>query len=421
MGQISLPGVSEQGKSDAFNRDPCAGIPVDTPPREGDPGPGPRQFLVRWLIDGTGGPPRTDVLVCVENGRIARLVDHQACPVPEGMPGPAEMTLIPALVDAHVHLNLSGDKDPELRETLRRAEYAGIMPLLRRHLADHRAHGVVAVRHAGDHQAFGLRFATENTSPLLGGVFLQTAGRAWKAQGRYGDIIGRSPEAGERLVTAIAREGRAGEWVKIVQSGINSLSVFGKQTAPQFEEVDLRDAICLCHDLGMKVMVHANGKEPVCQAVLAGADSIEHGFFMGPEALALMAERGVAWVPTACTMKAFSLNGPDRTGRAEVARRTLRHQLAQVLLARDLGVRLVLGTDAGSPGVPHGKAVREELALFLEAGLSLEEAVRAGAFEGARLLGLDQDIGTIAPGKRAAFLLLKGSPSQKGPLVAALL
>jgi imidazolonepropionase-like amidohydrolase len=173
-------------------------------------------------------------------------------------------------------------------------------------------------------------------------------------------------------------------------------------------------------------MVHANGELPVRIALEAGCRSVEHGFFMGPDNLRRMAEKGICWIPTAVTMKAMAgcleasargcggIRGQGKTaleGRpAQVARQTLDHQLEQISMARQYGVSIAVGTDAGSMGVDHGAAVMEEMKLLMEAGLSLEESVRCATYQGARLLGLD-GLGLIAAGRRAVFVATKGDPS----------
>ena len=93
--------------------------------------------------------------------------------------------------------------------------------------------------------------------------------------------------------------------IKIVNSGLNSLKEFGKETLPQFGAEELSDVVKIAGKCGRRVMVHANGKKPVAAALAAGCNSIEHGFFMGVENLKIMAEKGIVWVPTACTMKAY--------------------------------------------------------------------------------------------------------------------
>jgi imidazolonepropionase-like amidohydrolase len=91
--------------------------------------------------------------------------------------------------------------------------------------------------------------------------------------------------------------------------------------------------------------------------------------------------------------------------------KNLNHQIEQLALARELGVNVALGTDAGSLGVLHGESMVEEMKLFKKAGYSLAETVRCATSNGAGLLGID-DFGLIAPGKTATFLVARGAPAQ---------
>lgn len=160
-------------------------------------------------------------------------------------------------------------------------------------------------------------------------------------------------------------------------------------------------------------MVHANGPNPVRQAVEAGCHSIEHGFFMGEDNLKRMAELGTVWVPTAYTMKAYGevLEFRGDKESARVARDNFHHQLDQMAKARELGVVVALGTDAGSSGVLHGESMVEEMKLFRQAGYSLPETIACATARGARLLDLDRP-GTLTVGAPADFLVARGTPAQ---------
>jgi imidazolonepropionase-like amidohydrolase len=122
-----------------------------------------------------------------------------------------------------------------------------------------------------------------------------------------------------------------------------------------------------------------------------------------------MADRQVVWVPTAVTMQAYAGLPPGRGRSPDVARRTCDHQLEQLRLAREHGVAVAVGTDAGSPGVDHGEAYRQEMALLMAAGFPLLETVRCAAQNGARLLGTGA--GVLKPGAPASFVAVDGPPS----------
>jgi len=400
----------------------------------------PACFHAGWLIDGTGNPARRSVLLRVIDGRIVAID-----PVPAPAPSPpaplppvpvtdlSHATILPALVDSHVHLFMSGTPDPEARKRQLDQPFSAAADAMARHLIAQFRHGVLAVRDGGDHAGHGLRFRDR----CRGGfppVWIRSPGRAWRAAGRYGALIGRPPPDGSTLAEAlVASWNRAQDppgafphdpgdpppgppgrpdHVKVVQSGLNSLLSFGRETPPQFSTEELKAMVRTARRLGLRTMVHANGRIPVRQTLEAACDSVEHGFFMGRDNLERMAERAVTWVPTVFTMASYASSLEPTSRQAAVARQTLDHQLEQLSLARSLGIATAAGTDCGSLGVHHGEAMKEELRLFMEAGYSLEGAVACATSKGARLLGLEEELGTLAPGRPATFLVLSGSPQE---------
>ena len=302
-----------------------------------------------WLFDGSWGPIRRDVLLRFRVGRIESVTARaNLSPLPPETVDFSGHTLLPGLIDSHVHLFMSASGDPVLRARQLGAPFAAIRPVIERHLRQHLACGVVAVRDGGDAQGHALRFKGLREPGGRIPVVLRVAGRAWHRTGRYGTLIGRSPGENEALADAVGRDREGGDHVKIVNSGLNSLVAFGRQTRPQFDLPELRAAVATAQSMNRPVMVHANGRQPVRMAVEAGCSSVEHGFFMGHDTLQRMADRGTVWVPTAATMQAYAEHHPGPGSERDVARRNLAHQLAQIQQARRLGVTVALGTDAGS-------------------------------------------------------------------------
>jgi len=365
-----------------------------------------------WLIDGSGRPARPDVLLELEDGLIAGLeegAERAKLPAERPLLDLAGRTIIPGLVDAHVHLFMSPTSREEIRRGQLASSYQALEPVMAGHAAALLRAGVLAARDGGDYGGFSLRFRDQRLQGA--GLRLTSPGRALHAPGRYGRLIGRPPQPGLGLAGSI-RAGAAGlDHVKLVNSGLNSLTRFGRLTRPQFSPAELRAATAAAGELGLKVMVHANGPAPVADAVRAGCRSIEHGFFMGRDSLKLMADLGCVWVPTAVTMRGLSETLPPGDPRAGVARQNLEAQLEQLGLARDLGVRVACGSDSGSLGVVHGRSLAREMALFVRAGFGLEEAVAAASALGADLLGLEGELGRLAPGRPATFLVFEGPPA----------
>jgi len=374
----------------------------------------PHYIRAGWLIDGSGEAVRNNMLLTVQHGRftaIERFSESNA-PNPASLTDLSRCTILPPFVDCHVHLCMSGSTDLQTRQQQLTADYSALRPRIAEHVHSHFSHGVLAVRDGGDQRGLTLRFKNETAESNKEPITLQAAGRAWHQRGRYGRVIGRPPQGNETLAAALARDNDPVDHIKLINSGLNSLSVFGKETAPQFTLEELKAAGNQARQRGHKVMVHANGRRPVQMALEAGCDSIEHGFFMGRENLRRMAETQTTWVPTACTMQALAGGGLPAAAKIDrgVVEKNLQHQLHQMALAREYGVPIALGTDAGSWGVEHGESVVEELKLLMQAGYSLPEAVQCATANGASLLGIETT-GPIARGKPANFIVARATPA----------
>lgn len=369
-----------------------------------------------WMIDGTGMPTQKDVLLTVQNAMIIDISSFKRddFPDPSIITDLSHCTILPPLVDSHVHLALSSSTDPEVRRSQLSAPYADRRPRIAEHIHQLFSCGVLAIRDGGDLLAHVSRYATESTT---GGnrkdsVILKTTTQAWHQEGRYGSFLAKSPDEEESLAAAATKDLESVDHIKLINSGLNSTTEFGKETAAQFSFEEIEDLVDRIGKKNKKLMVHANGHSPVQEAVDAGCHSIEHGFFMGEENLKRMADKQTFWVPTAVSMKSLLDNWESGrlVGNRDVISNTLDSLLEQMSKAKAHGVRLALGTDAGCPGIVHGESVIEELQLFMEAGYSLEEAIQCASSNGAALLDVDT-IGTIAKGRPATFIVAQATPA----------
>ncbi|SPF44492.1 Amidohydrolase [Syntrophobacter sp. SbD1] len=377
-------------------------------------------YFAGWLIDGTGSPAKQDILICVEDGLISSLEKanpsqlKHLCPDGGlgGFCGPATetypaCTILPGLIDCHVHLTMSGQIDQRLRFKQLLNDFAQNSPLICERIEKNLALGIMALRDGGDIGGHTLMYVRQKVHWCVG---VHCAGKGWRASGRYGKIIGRAPAGGLTLAESIKANSDGADHLKVLNSGLNSLNEFGRETRPQFCPEELDAAFRNARNLGRKIMVHANGMLPVQFAIEAGCDSIEHGFFMGEDNMKRMADRQIHWVPTAFTMKALSAHNPG-SAQAQTASRILENQLEQISRAEQLGVTIAAGNDAGGFGVRHGVALAEELKLIMEAGFSAEGAICCATMQGARLLGLDHELGRLGIGRPANFIVVDGPPS----------
>ena len=363
------------------------------------------RILAGILVDGSGNRVRKGMVIQTRNGCIDKVFPFEGGP----WNGDADLsgyTVMPLLVDAHVHLFMSSFADPEKRRRQLDADFEEARPKMVAHLAAHLKYGVGMVRDGGDKMGHALSLKESGCANSVRAEF-RAAGKAWRAKGRYGRLIGRPPKPGQTLARAVAQDETPKDHVKIVNSGLNSLKEFGRLTPAQFSLEELTAAVLAANEKGLPVMVHANGPQGVQTAVDAGCASIEHGFFMGRKCLEKMAARRTVWVPTACTMKGYADTLDPHAPEAEIARQNLDSQIQQMDLARQIGVKMAAGTDAGTLGVAHGPGMVMELELMTRAGCTPEQAVANAADVGARLLGL-KNRGRIAPGYEAVFVAARG-------------
>ena len=151
-------------------------------------------------------------------------------------------------------------------------------------------------------------------------------------------------------------------------------------------------------------------------AVLAGADTIEHGILVNDDGLRAMAEHGVFWVPTLTPLWRALQEDPCAADEASTImmtslRRIFQQHQDSVSRAFELGVKVVAGTDAGAPGVLHGCLVRE-IELFVAAGVHPALALKSATIWAAEALGVGSETGLIGPGRRGDLLLLRRNPLQ---------
>lgn len=232
---------------------------------------------------------------------------------------------------------------------------------IRASFLEYRKRGISFVRDGGD--SLNVSATARRIAPEFG-IDYRTPLFAVHRKKHYGGIVGFAYENMEEytgLVEQVYHGG--GDFIKIMVSGIMEFEKCGILSESSLPDGEIRDLVSIAHDRGFAVMVHANGAEAVRSAVLAGADSIEHGNYIDRDCVDAMAEMGTVWVPTAATIR--NLMGSGRYPEEEL------HKIyacaAQNLsYAWEKGVLLALGSDAGAYMVQHGQGLLDEYAVFEE-------------------------------------------------------
>jgi hypothetical protein len=203
-------------------------------------------ILAGWLIDGSGGSARENVILSIEDDRI----DCIEAAVLQGISRNGLMdfsncTVLPGLIDAHVHLFMSGTEDLDIREKQLNLAFDDVKAGIQQRIDRFLACGVVACRDGGDCRAFTMKYKRDCLDENRFPIQLNVAGAAWHRSGRYGRMIGQALKESETLGSCIRQNSRFIDHIKIVNSGLNSLLHFGKETSPQFDVMELRDAVTI--------------------------------------------------------------------------------------------------------------------------------------------------------------------------------
>jgi imidazolonepropionase-like amidohydrolase len=352
------------------------------------------------LIDGTGARPRSGVTVTVAGGRIVAVGDARP-PESADVLDLDGRTLLPGLIDAHVHLSsidLAGVGD-ELQD------YA-LAFVARRMLEG----GITTIRDLGSYgrSLFRLREAIELglcRGPRLhvcGQIIAATSPGARAFPGMYLEADG--PDGMRRAVREQIRQGV--DFIKLMSTG--ALTVPDEDVNPaQLTPEEVGAVVDESHRIGLMVASHAEGLAGIQLSVKAGVDTLEHGemAFEDTAILAEMAERGIILVPTLCVFDLVAGGEAFPEWMRERAKFLRESAEKTVAAARQEGVSLAMGADAG----PHGENARE-LVRLVETGLSPMEGIVAATKIAARACGIETKIGTVEAGKVADLLVLDGDP-----------
>jgi imidazolonepropionase-like amidohydrolase len=374
--------------------------------------------LTLWgarVIEGRGGVHERASVV-VRGDRIIETTPVTNDRPPAGAVDLRGRTLLPGLIDAHVHLSSEVDRSPgfgpppALKGEPPRARELGYFILARAARAFLEA-GVTTVRDVGsyDDEALALRDAIR--LGLVEGPRVQSCGRIISATAPGGRIFRsmyREADGADEMRKAVREQIRRGaDFIKIMATGARSVVDEDPEPA-QVTRAELQAVVEESHRMGRRVAAHAEGIGGARLAVEEGVDTIEHGLSLHrePQLLERMAERGIVLVPTLTTFHDLATRFDAKFAPAlvEQAKRQLDEARATLTVAARAGVPIAMGHDSGPPG---DDAV--ELVHMVEAGLSPLAAISAATSGSAQALGLG-DCGTIEAGKRADLLVVDGNP-----------
>jgi imidazolonepropionase-like amidohydrolase len=364
------------------------------------------------IIDGTGADPVRGRSVVVERGVIAAVVDDGRAPHGSRM-DLAGHTLLPGLINCHVHLCLGAEADPV--RPLREEPLATttIKALVRaRQTAEA---GVTTVRDLGGREYVEIAVRRAIQDGLIDGPRIVAAGRPVCMTGGHGHWLAREADGPDDARRAVREQLKAGaDVIKIIATG-GVMTPGVEPGSPQLTLEEMRAAIEEARRAGRRTAAHAMAATGIRDAIAAGITSIEHGIYLTDEIVAHMRRDGTFLVPTLNAPAAIAAGGiaagiPDFMVRK--SEQVVPTHVASFQLAHRAGVRIAAGADSGTPLNFHGSLL-PELSLMVKYGMTPLEAIRSATTTAADCLGLGDAIGRVAPGYAADLIAVAGDPAER--------
>ena len=376
------------------------------------------------LIDGRNDEVQTEMSIVIENDTITEVVAGFLKPADsDKLIDLSQHTVMPGLMDMHTHLMGQHSKDSYTEKFfMEESDYALRSTMFARATL---MAGFTTVRDLGDNGINSVSLRKAINEGWIIGPRIYTAGKSIATTGGHADPTNglkgdyrrdagplegviNGPDDARKAVRQRYKDGA--DLIKLTATGgVLSLAASGQN--PQFTDEELKAIIETAKDYNMVVTVHAHGAEGMKRAVLAGVNSVEHGTYMTEEIMELMKERGTYFVPTNMAGEWVAKKAEEPGYFPEIVRPkaaaigpAIRETFSKAYKA---GVKIAFGTDSGVS--PHGENAHE-FELMVEGGMPPMKAIQSATLEGARLLRVEDKLGTVEANKLADLVAVQGNP-----------
>jgi imidazolonepropionase-like amidohydrolase len=366
------------------------------------------------LIDGTGGV-LDQATVLIRGTTVLAAGPSRDISIPKGSTrvNGRGLTVLPGLIDCHVHLCLGAEADVVATIEMESSSYTLLKAA--RHAKLTLEAGFTTVRDVGsrDHSIFALKRAI--TAGVAPGPRIVGAGLAICMIGGHARFIGQEVAGPHKVRQAVEAQLAAGAGViKVIASG----GVLTPGTSPDEAQMTIEEltaAVETARQAKRKVAAHAHGSSGMKNAITAGVHSIEHATLMDDDALALMKRHGVYMVPTLSALATTAAGRPGcgipASALDKAKAMTKRHQ-GSFKKAHTSGLLIAMGTDAGTPFNYHGENA-QELDRMVALGMTPMEAIVTSTASAARLIGIQDSVGVLKKGMQADLVVLAGNPLRR--------
>ena len=363
------------------------------------------------LIKGTGEEPLCNTDLLIEEGIIKEIKPTGLIPFNQyHTVDIANMTVMPGLINCHVHVTLEPVGDPFSLLNNENRTKAALRAAV--NVKKHLQSGVTYLRDMGGYDNIDLEVKSCVEEGFIPGPGMQVSGKALTMTGGHGHRFGRECDGEDDARKAAREQLKAGaDIIKLMATG-GVLTPGVEPGSPQLTIKEMAAAIEEAHKAGRKTAAHAQGTVGIKNALIAGIDSIEHGIFLDDETIEMMIAQNTYFVPTLVAPYFIIKYGPEGGApeyAIEKSKRVEEFHTKSFIKALKAGVKIAMGTDSGTPFNLHDGTV-QELLLMVKYGMKPLEVITAATKTAAELLGIDNDYGTLEEGKFADLIVLAENP-----------
>jgi len=381
------------------------------------PAPHPVILHAARLLDIETGKITSPGEILIEGEKIVEVASAVRYPAGAEIIDLGDRTLLPGLIDAHVHLFLHPGAE-DLQTVEESVPERTILAALA--ARDDLLAGFTAERDMGTEGAGSADTAVRDAinRGLIPGPRLRISGNAVDILGGHEDanhfnpaqhVLSNADYANNaaEIVAVMRQQYKEGaDFTKLYETGSDSLRNGIFSTPFQYTEAELRAAVAEAARVGKRVAVHATGEPGTLYAARAGVASIDHGDQLSDETMRIMRDKGIFVVPTFTISEFFADRAPTKE-QQDLEKLLVGYHAAEFKKQLAAGVPVAVGSDVGP--FPHGTQARE-FVLLVKFGMSPLAALQAGTVNGAKLLGWEREIGALKPGYLADIVAVQGNP-----------
>ena len=377
------------------------------------------------LIDGTGKAPQTGVSILVHDGRVAAVQPGFVTPKDAEVIDLSKATVLPGLIDDHVHITQSFHKGDPIHTAMTRTDFDDEIDAVN-NARETLLAGFTSARDVGGSTGVVVALKHAINAGEIPGPRMWVAGTPLGPTGGHGDAANGldpelfhpgwtdnlidSPEAARKAVRRLKREGA--DLIKIMPSG-GVMSIGDDPKLQLMDDDEIKAVIETAHALGMRVAAHAHGKQAIDHTIALGVDSIEHGTYADAESYRLFKAHGTYFVPTLLVGERVYVHAKTHPedlnpSTAQKAIETVPRMVQNLHDAYAAGVKVAFGTDTFGMS-NHGENA-QEFPIMVRAGMPPAEAIKAATWNAADLIGDTADIGSVQAGRYADIIAVDGDP-----------